>query len=319
MNGDATSVLTSTDAQHVARARLHRGVACCCREHGSSRDLAGHRRGGGCARRRRPAVRPPRIDSAAAAEPEARSARCRGGRPDGRRHLPSLSSARAPRAVHRDRHGAAVRGVSRAIARRRVGRACPGHRRRGAGLARRRAGFARRPPWSLGEASRWQRPCMRWCTRLSAPRCWWPSRSSAGSRGAPCAPRRRAWYQPWWLTWCGTCSSCSGCHWTPDEERIRGAASPAAAVEIPGPRSAARLGPTPATASPCRQRNGSTSRSCTSSHFRSCSSPGRCSGRHNGRARRWCNHRSSSRSGTRSGTSWCVSSSVAAGGVACCR
>ena len=54
------------------------------------------------------------------------------------------------RAVHRDRHGAALRGVSRAVAGRRVGRARPGHPRRGAGLARRRAERARAAPRSPG-------------------------------------------------------------------------------------------------------------------------------------------------------------------------
>ena len=71
----------------------------------------------------------------------------------------------------------------------------------------------------LGEASRWQQSCTRWCTRLSARPCWWRSLSSAGSRGALCAPRQRVSFPPWWLTYCGTHSSCSGCHWTPDEER----------------------------------------------------------------------------------------------------
>jgi hypothetical protein len=81
--------------------------------------------------------------------------------------LGTVFPAAIVRCPRRDRHGAAVRGVSGTVAHRRVGRACPRHR------------------WS-------------------------------GLAWGACAPRPRAWYQPWWLPSCGTCSSCSG-HWTPVE------------------------------------------------------------------------------------------------------
>ena len=75
-------------------------------------------------------------------------------------------------AVHRDRHGAALRGVSRAVAGHRIARALAGGPRRGAGLARRRANGARAAPRTLERRHPGGgRVCARACAaRLTRPR-----------------------------------------------------------------------------------------------------------------------------------------------------